>query len=63
MILGKITENQEAIIELEVVDSNWQEKIKVAIDIGFDGYLTLPLNLINRLKLRRTGHRQAMGIW
>ena len=63
MIIGRITENREAIIELEVFGLNWQEKIKVAIDTGFDGYLTLPLNLINRLKLRRAGHRQAMGIW
>ena len=60
MILGKITENQEAIIELEVVGLNRQEKIETVIDAGYDGFLTLPINLINRLKLRRAGYRSAI---
>ncbi len=60
MIIGTITENQEAIIELEVVGSNWQEKIEAVIDTGYDGYLTLPINLLNRLGLRHAGYRQVI---
>lgn len=60
MIIGKITENQEAIIEVEVVGSSRQAKIEVVIDTGYDGYLTLPINLINRLGLRQAGYRQAI---
>ena len=60
MIVGKITNNQEAIIELEIIGLNWREKIEVVIDTGFDGYLTLPGDLINRLGLRRAGRRHAI---
>ncbi len=60
MILGRITENQEAIIELEVVSLNWRETIDAVIDTGYDGYLTLPTNLVNRLKLQRAGYRRAI---
>ena len=60
MIVGKITNNQEAIIELEIIGLNWREKIEVVIDTGFDGYLTLPGDLINHLGLRRAGRRYAI---
>lgn len=60
MIIGKITENREAVIELEVIGPDWQDEIEVSIDTGFDGYLTLPLYLINRLGLRQAGYRQAI---
>ena len=60
MIIGKITKNREAVIELEVIGTNWQNTIEVSIDTGFDGYLTLPLYLINRLGLRQAGYRQAI---
>ena len=49
MIIGKITDNQEAIIELEIVGLSRRENIEVVIDTGFDGYLTLPIDLINHL--------------
>lgn len=42
MITGKIVDNQEAIIELEVIGINRPEKIEVVIDTGFTGELTLP---------------------
>jgi predicted aspartyl protease len=51
MIIGKISENREALIELEVIGVNWQQRIVATIDTGFDGYLTLPLYMINRLGL------------
>ncbi len=60
MIIGRITKNQEAIVELEVVGSNRQEKIEAVIDTGYDGFLTLPIKLINRLGLRQAGYRQAI---
>ena len=60
MIVGRVTTNQEAIIELEIVGFNRREKIEVVIDTGFDGYLTLPSDSINRLGLRRAGRRYAI---
>lgn len=60
MIVGKITDNQEAIIELEIIGLNWREKIEVVVDTGFDGHLTLPSDSINRLGLRRAGRRYAI---
>jgi clan AA aspartic protease len=60
MIIGRITNNQEAIIELEIVGLNQREKIEVVIDTGFDGHLTLPGDLINRIGLRQAGRRYAI---
>ena len=60
MIIGRITNNQEAIIELEIVGLHRREEIKVAIDTGFDGHLTLPGDLINRIGFRRAGRRYAI---
>ena len=61
MITGKVTTNQAAIIELEIVGSNRRkEKIEAAIDTGFTGHLTLPSDLINRLKLQLAGNRNVI---
>ena len=60
MITGKITTNREAIIELEVIGLNQsREKVEAVIDTGFNGYLTLPNDLINYLKLQRAGSRHV----
>ena len=60
MITGKITTNREAIIELEIIGSNQKrDKIKAVIDTGFNGYLTLPNDLINYLKLQLAGSRHV----
>lgn len=60
MITGKITANREAIIELEVIGSNQRrEKVEAVIDTGFNGYLTLPNNLIRYLNLQRAGSRHV----
>ena len=60
MITGKITANREAIIELEVIGSNQKrEKVEAVIDTGFNGYLTLPNDLINYLKLQLAGSRHV----
>lgn len=55
MITGKIVNNQEATIELEVVGTDQLEKIQTIIDTGFSGELTLPGNLIDRLGFPRIG--------
>ncbi len=60
MITGKVTSNREAVIELQLVGSNRRkEKVEAVIDTGFNGYLTLPSDLINRLKLQLAGNRRA----
>ena len=39
------------LIELEVIGSNQKrENVEVVIDTGFNGYLTLPSDLINQMK-------------
>lgn len=48
MIIGKIRADREAVIELEIVGSNHNEKVEVVIDTGFTGFLMLPIDLINR---------------
>ena len=55
MITGKIVNNQEATIELEVVSTDQLEKIQTIIDTGFSGELTLSGDLIDRLGLPRIG--------
>ncbi len=60
MIAGKVTANREAVIELEVVGSNQRKaKIEAVIDTGFNGYLTLPSGLINRLEFHIAGNRRV----
>lgn len=59
MITGKI-KNLEAIIELEIFGSAQQpQQIMVVIDTGYNGYLTLPNNVITALQLPFAGNRQA----
>ena len=60
MITGQVTANREAVIELEIGSSNKQiEKVEAVIDTGFNGYLTLPSDLVNRLNLQLAGNRRA----
>lgn len=60
MIHGRVTANREVIIELKVVSSTQQnEVLDAVIDTGLNGYLTLPANLVKRLKLRPAGDRRA----
>jgi clan AA aspartic protease len=55
MITGKIVNNQEAIIELEVTGVVHPETIEAIIDTGFTEELMLPGDLIERLGLPRIG--------
>ena len=51
MIIGKVTTDLEVVIELVVIGLNRREKIEAVVDTGFSGYLALPGDLINLLKL------------
>jgi clan AA aspartic protease len=59
MIVGSIR-NREAIIELGVSDSGQPpHPVKVIIDTGFNGYLTLPSQMVSALRLSFVGHRRG----
>ena len=60
MIVGKVTTDLEVVIELVVVGLNRQENIEAVVDTGFSGYLALPSDLINRLKLRRIDNQAVI---
>ena len=55
MITGKIVNNQEAIIELELTGVVHPQKIEAVIDTGFTEELMLPSDLIERLGLPQIG--------
>ena len=55
MITGKIVNNQEAVIELEIVGIDRLERIDAIIDTGFTGELMLSGDLIDRLEIPRVG--------
>lgn len=60
MINGQVTASREAVIELEIVSSDQKiERVEAVIDTGFNGYLTLPGDLVNRLNLQLAGNRRA----
>ena len=60
MMTGRVTANREAVIELEVVGSNQTKgKVEAVMDTGFNGYLILPSDLVNRFKLQLAGNRRA----
>ncbi len=60
MIIGRITVNREVIVELEVVSSSHEnENVEAVIDTGFNGYLILPIDLVNHLELQPAGNRRA----
>lgn len=52
MILGKVNENREAIVQLAVLGDNQQSQgIRAIIDTGYTGFLTLPSTVITTLGL------------
>ncbi len=59
MIRGTVR-NREALIELEVSDSGQPvAKLEAVIDTGYNGYLTLPYDLVTALQLPFAGHRRG----
>jgi len=60
MITGSF-ENHESVIELSILDqANDAHSIRAVIDTGYNGCLTLPAEIINRLGLKKRGERRAM---
>ncbi len=59
MIYGKVG-NHEALIELEVSGNGQSQRIDAVIDTGYNGYLTLPAQLVTALQLPFAGHRRGM---
>ena len=58
MIEGQVTANREAIVQVTVQGPTGDEvEIDAVVDTGFDGWLTLPAELVKRLSLtwRRRG--------
>ena len=61
MITGKVTANLEATIEIEVSGARPpSHQTEAVVDSGFNGYLTLPSNLIALLKLPFAGNRYVI---
>ena len=52
MLSGRVDFNLEAVVPIEVVGSNGQHySTEAVLDTGFDGYLSLPADIIQRLML------------
>lgn len=52
MITGSVTADREAVIELAVFDAaGARYAVKAVVDTGFNGWLSLPANLVTRLNL------------
>lgn len=51
MIEGIVTILREAVISLIVFGPQGRERIEAVVDTGFDGWLTLPPNVVTRLRL------------
>ncbi len=62
MISGRVNVYREAVVRLPLSNPRGHEEIEAVIDTGFNGYLTLPPDLIARLSLpfRRSG-RAVLG--
>jgi len=60
MINGTVTGNREIIIQLGLLATNQSPvSIQAVVDTGFNGYLTLPLNVLNALGASAAGTRRA----
>ena len=58
MIRGTVTGEQQALVSVDIVDSNGLlQPIEVILDTGFTGYLTLPTDSIQELGLPSVGRR------
>jgi clan AA aspartic protease len=56
MITGSVNSRREAIIQLEILGHDGQRQaVDAVIDTGFNGFLTLPGQVIATLGLRRFG--------
>lgn len=61
MIRGKVTANREAIVHLTMVDANAENQIiEATIDTGFNGFLTLSPELVQKLGFPRLGRGRVI---
>ena len=61
MISGRVNEQREAIIQLDILGDNQQRQvIQAVIDTGYTGFLTLPYRIISTLNL--TWYMQQEGL-
>ena len=61
MITGSVSQELEALIAVDVEDSNGaSHSLEVVVDTGFTGYLVLPQAVISRLGLRFSGRRSVI---
>jgi len=59
-ILGTVNADREAIIELSIVATSGEiDPVEAIVDAGFNGWLTLPNELIRRLSIPLVGSRHA----
>ena len=60
MISGTVTEDREIVIHLEVLDVNQSAvSIQAVVDTGFNGFLTLSIDVLNALGASAAGTRRA----
>jgi clan AA aspartic protease len=63
MLTGRINSNNEAVLQIAVLGAEGQMiQVEAAIDTGFNGFLTLPKTVIEKLDLSFIGPtRAALG--
>ena len=60
MITGTITDDREIVIQLEALAADQSPiSIQVVVDSGFNGFLTLPIDVVNTLGASAAGTRRA----
>ena len=60
MISGMVTGDQEIVIQLEVLVTDQSAvSIQAVVDTGFNGFLTLPIDVLNAVGASAAGTRRA----
>jgi len=60
MITGAVTRDREIVIQLEVIATDQPAvSIEAVVDTGFNGFLTLPTDVLNTLRVSSVGTRRA----
>ena len=60
MISGTVTGDREIMIQLDVLAANQSAvSVQAVVDTGFNGFLTLPINVLNALDASSAGTRRA----
>ena len=58
MIRGRVNENQQALVAIDIIDSvGRSSSVEAILDTGFTGYLTMPTESIDQLGLLSVGQR------